>query len=137
MSPLVPAPRTTQYADADLTIYDVIDADADMAEEITEGVDDARAAADGCELLMTRLEALHAKILELGVPGVLEGMVARLMETTATVKAKAEAIAETLPRAAEAIAVAGANAAAIHRNPADVTRDQGHIRPAEREYHSE
>ncbi|MEU8967024.1 hypothetical protein AB0C89_35745, partial [Streptomyces sp. NPDC048491] len=127
----------TQYGDAELTVYDVIEADADMAEEITAGVDEAQAAADGCERLVTKLEALHAKVVELKVPGVLAGMVVRLMEKTGEVKAKAEAIAAALPRASEAISTAGTNAAAIHKNPADVTRDQGHTRPAEREYNME
>src|SRR5690606_31023460 len=133
-----PAKRPdTQYRDAELTIYDVIDADADTAEEITAGVDEARAAADGCERLVTKLEALHAKVVEMKVPGSLEGMVLRLIEKTGEVKAKAEAIAAALPRASEAIATAGSNAEAIHRRPADVTRDMGHTRPADREYNME
>ncbi|MGA5220908.1 hypothetical protein ACPCAE_33230 [Streptomyces cinereoruber] len=127
----------TQYRDAELTVYDVIDADADMAEEITAGVDEAIAAADGCERLVTKLEALHAKVVELKVPGVLEGMVLRLIEKTGEVKARADAIAAALPRASEAIATAGSNTEAIHRNPADVTRDMGHTRPAERDYNME
>jgi hypothetical protein len=127
----------TQYRDAELTVYDVIDADADMAEEITAGVDEALAAADGCERLVTRLEALHAKVVELKVPGVLEGMVLRLIEKTGEVKARADAIAAALPRASEAIATAGSNTEAKHRHPADVTRDMGHTRPAEREYNME
>jgi hypothetical protein len=136
----VPAPRpgaSTQYADSDLTIYDVIEADADMAEEITAGAEDAREAADGCEVLYTRLEALHARIVDLKVPGVLESWVMTLMEKAKNVQARAEAIAEKIPAAAEAIASAGSNAAAIHKNPADVTRDHGHAAPAEREYHNE
>lgn len=128
---------STQYRDAELTIYDVIDADADMAEEITAGVDDARATADGCERLMTRLETLHAKIVELKVPGSLEGRILQLMDKTQTVRGHALAIAEQLPIAAEAIAVAGGNAGARHRPLADVTRDMGHTRPAERDYHNE
>lgn len=136
--PSVPAPRmSTQYADADLTIHDVIEADADMAEEITAGVDEARATADGCERLLTKLEALHAEIVDLKVPGVLEGMFMRLMDKTLLVKAKAEAIAERLPAAAEAIQTAGSNAAARHKPLADAVKDAGHIRPAEREYHDE
>ncbi|WP_068929327.1 hypothetical protein [Planobispora rosea] len=127
---------STQYADAELTIHDVIDADADMAEEIAAGVDEARCAVDGCEVLLGRLEALHAEIVDLRVPGVLEGMVVSLMEKTATVKARAEAIAANLPAASEAIAVAGSNAEARHRPLADAVRDAGHIRPAEREYHT-
>lgn len=129
--------QNTQYRDAELTIYDVIEADADMAEEITEGVPEARAAADGCEQLLTKLEAVHAKIIELGVPGLLAGWMVRLMEKTGTVQARALAIAAQLPAAAEAISIAGSNAAARHQRPADVTRDQGHIRPAERDYHNE
>ncbi len=129
--------KATQYRDAELTVYDVIDADVDMAEEITEGVDEARAAAEGCDKLLAKLEALHAKILDLKVPGSLPGMVARLMEKTGTVKAKADAIADALPRASEAISTAGTNAESRHRHPADVTRDMGHTRPADRDYHNE
>lgn len=131
------ARMNTQYADAELTIFDVIDADADMAEEITDGVGEAQRTADGCELLLTRLEALHAKVVELKVPGVLEGMVVRLMEKTAVVRSRALAIADKLPAASEAIAVAGANAAARHRPLADAVRDAGHVRPAERDYHND
>ncbi|WP_433250431.1 hypothetical protein ACQPYK_04145 [Streptosporangium sp. CA-135522] len=137
-APIVSMPvRTTQYADADLTIYDVIEADADMAEEITDGVADARATADGCEQLMTRLEALYAEISDLKVPGVLLGMMALIMDKTQTVKARAEAIAANLPAAAEAVSVAGTNAAARHKGLADAVRDAGHTRPAERQYHDE
>ncbi|GAA1401530.1 hypothetical protein GCM10009639_43920 [Kitasatospora putterlickiae] len=127
----------TQYADADLTIYDVIEADADMAEEIMEGADDARRAAEGCERLLGHLEALHAKVVELKVPGVLEGMVAALIDHAGTVKARAEAVAETIPAASEAIATAGTNAAARHKPLADAVRDAGHTAPAERDYHNE
>ncbi|MGJ6967888.1 hypothetical protein ACSDR0_38865 [Streptosporangium sp. G11] len=137
-APIVSMPvRTTQYADADLTIYDVIEADADMAEEITDGVAEARATADGCERLMTRLEDLYAEISDLKVPGVLLGMMALIMDKTQTVKARAEAIAANLPAAAEAVSVAGANAAARHKGLADAVRDAGHTRPAERQYHDE
>jgi hypothetical protein len=134
----IPAPRAahgTQYADSDLTIYDVIEADADMAEEILAGADDAREAAEGCEKLLGRLEALHAKVLDLKVPGVLEGLVAGLIEKAEEVKAKADAVAEKIPTAAEAIAVAGTNAARRDKQVADTTRDMGHAAPAEREYH--
>ncbi|MFF3443671.1 hypothetical protein [Streptosporangium sp. NPDC002721] len=137
-APTVSMPaRTTQYADADLTIYDVIEADADMAEEITEGVTEARDTADGCEQLLTRLEEVYAGVRDLKVPGVLLGMMALLMDKTMTVKSRAEAIAANLPLAAEAISVAGTNAAARHQGLADAVRDAGHIRPAEREYHDE
>ncbi|MEU9083390.1 hypothetical protein [Streptomyces sp. NPDC048357] len=136
----VPVPTkapSTQYADSDLTIYDVIDSDADMAEEIMAGVDEARAAADGCETMMTRLEALHTKIVELKVPGVLEGWVLILAEKAVSVKAKAEALAEKLPAASESIRTAGENAERRHKPLADVTRDHGHAAPAERDYHVE
>ncbi|MEV8606009.1 hypothetical protein AB0465_39790 [Streptomyces griseoviridis] len=136
----VPVPTrapSTQYADSDLTIYDVIDSDADMAEEIMAGVDEANAAAEGCEKMMTKLEALHQKIVDLKVPGVLEGWVLILAEKAVSVKAKAEALAEKLPAASEAIATAGENAARRHKPLADVTRDHGHAAPAERDYHVE
>ncbi|MFD8937900.1 hypothetical protein ACFV0R_22075 [Streptomyces sp. NPDC059578] len=136
----VPVPTkapNTQYADSDLTIYDVIESDADMAEEIMAGVDEAHAAAAGCEQMMTRLEALHAKITDLKVPGVLEGWVMLLAEKAVSVKAKAEALAAKLPEASEAIAAAGQNAERRHRPLADVTRDHGHAAPAERDYHVE
>ncbi|MET8866555.1 hypothetical protein ABZW11_26755 [Nonomuraea sp. NPDC004580] len=139
MSPSVPAPRAgdTQYADADLTVHDVIEADADMADQITEGVDEARRTAEGCERLLTRLEMLRAEVIDLKVPGVLTGMFLRLIDKTLSVKAKAEAIAETLPVAAEAISIAGSNAEVRHKPLADAVKDAGHVRPAEREYHEE
>lgn len=127
--------RSTQYRDAELTIFDVTDADADMAEEILAGVDDARATARSCERLYSTLEELHAKVVELKVPGVLERLVLRLMEKTASVRARAISISVHLPAASEAISIAGDNAAARHRPLADVTRDMGHVRPAERPYH--
>lgn len=136
----VPVPAkapNTQYADSDLTIYDVIESDADMAEEIMAGVDEARAAAEGCDKMMTRLEALHTKIVELKVPGVLEGWVLILAEKAVSVKAKAEALAEKLPAASEAIRTAGENAERRHKPLADAVRDAGHAAPAERGYHVE
>jgi hypothetical protein len=133
-----PMPRpSTQYRDADLTIHDVLEADADMATQIGEGASGARATAEGCDRLLTKLEALHAKVVELKVPGALEGLVLLLMEKTATVKARAEAIAEHLPAASEAIATAGSNAEARHKPLADAVADAGHTRPAERDYHNE
>lgn len=136
----VPVPAkapNTQYADSDLTIYDVIESEADMAEEIMAGVDEARAAAEGCDKMMTRLEALHTKIVELKVPGVLEGWVLILAEKAVSVKAKAEALAEKLPAASEAIRTAGENAERRHKPLADAVRDAGHAAPAERGYHVE
>ena len=128
---------STQYRDADLTIHDVIEADADMAVQITEGVAQAAATAAGCEVLLTRLEALHAKVVELMVPGALEGLILLLIDKTTTVKAKADAIAAGLPAAAEAIGTAGTNAESRHRPLADAVADAGHVRPAERDYHNE
>lgn len=129
--------KTTQYSDSDLTVGDVIEADKDMGEEILAGAAVTRSTADGCDLLMTKLEALYAEVLRLKVPGILAGMVVRLMEKTATVKGKADAIASALPAASEAITVAGSNAESRHKPLADTTRDMGHIQPAERDYHNE
>jgi hypothetical protein len=134
MTGSMPRP-STQYRDADLTIHDVIEADADMAEQIGQGADQARAAAEGADRLITKLEALHAKVVELQVPGALEGLVLLLMDKAGEVRSRAEAIAERLPAAAEAIAVAGTNAEVRHRPLADAVADAGHVRPAEREYH--
>ncbi|MFE7854410.1 hypothetical protein [Streptomyces sp. NPDC057403] len=136
----VPVPSkapNTQYADSELTIFDVIESDADMAEEIMAGVDEARAAAEGCDKMMTKLEALHQKIVDLKVPGVLEGWVLILAEKAVSVKAKAEALAEKLPAASEAIRTAGENAERRHKPLADAVRDAGHTAPAERDYHVE
>ncbi|MET8545534.1 hypothetical protein ABZW03_33600 [Kitasatospora sp. NPDC004799] len=136
----IPLPRAahgTQFADAELTIYDVIEADADMGEEITQGAAEAKQAATDCEELAEQLETLHTKILALKVPGVLERMVVLLIEKTAKVKARAEAVAEKIPAAAEAITTAGDNAAARHKPLADAVRDAGHTAPAERDYHNE
>ncbi|MET9847896.1 hypothetical protein [Streptomyces ossamyceticus] len=136
----VPVPAkapNTQYADSELTIFDVIESDADMAEEIMAGVDEARAAAEGCDKMMTKLEALHQKIVDLKVPGVLEGWVLILAEKAVSVKAKAEALAEKLPAASEAIRTAGENAERRHKPLADAVRDAGHTAPAERDYHVE
>ncbi|MET8698250.1 hypothetical protein ABZW10_05155 [Kitasatospora sp. NPDC004723] len=136
----IPAPRTargTQYADSDLTIYDVIEADADMGEEIAQGAEEAKETVKGCDLLTGRLEALHAKVVELRVPGVLERLVVGLIDKTGRVKSRAEAIAEKIPAAAEAITTAGDNAADRHKGLADAVRDAGHTAPAERDYHNE
>jgi hypothetical protein len=126
---------STQYTDADLTIHDVIDADHDMSTQIGDGVAEALSAAHGCERLYTRLESLRAEVIELQVPGALEGMLAALMERSQQVRSAALAIAVQLPAASEAISVAGSNAAARHKPLADAVRDAGHIRPAERQYH--
>ncbi|MCI3276278.1 hypothetical protein [Streptomyces cylindrosporus] len=135
---LMTAPvKRTQYTDSDLTVYDVIESDADMAQEILAGADHARLAAEKCEAMSDRLEALYSKILDLKVPGLLAGMVVRLIEKAETVKNRAEAVAETLPRASEAIAAAGQKAAAEDKHVADAVKDAGHVAPAKREYHEE
>ncbi|MFG2694826.1 hypothetical protein [Kitasatospora sp. NPDC048407] len=136
----IPLPRAahgTQYNDAELTIYDVIEADADMGEEILQGAAEAKQAACDCEELTEHLERLHAKILELKVPGILAGAVVRLMEKAGMVQARAEAVAEKIPAASEAIIAAGNNAADRHKGLADAVRDAGHTAPAERDYHNE
>jgi hypothetical protein len=84
-----------------------------------------------------RLESLHAEIVDLKVPGWLEAIWSRLVDKALHVKACAEGLADALPAASEAISVAAANAAARDLGVADTTRDYGHIRPAEREYHDE
>lgn len=129
----------TQYTadDAELTIHDVIEADADMAEQILAGVAEAQNTVDGCDLLFKWLESLRARVVELRVPGSLEGELLNLMDQTSTVRSSAAAILEGLPGAAEAIATAGSNAESRHRPLADAVRDAGHARPAERDYHNE
>ncbi|MGW2161831.1 hypothetical protein [Nonomuraea sp. NPDC001699] len=123
--------------DAELTIRDVIEAATDAAEEITQGVEAARATAIGAERMAGRLEALHAEIADLKVPGWLAAIWGHLVDKALHVKACAEGLAETLPAASEAISTAAGNAAARDLGVADTTRDHGHIRPAEREYHDE
>ncbi|MDW6061381.1 hypothetical protein SAZ11_29370 [Streptomyces sp. FXJ1.4098] len=66
-----PAVRTTQFTDAELTVYDVIDSDEDMAEEIMAGADYTKVVADRCEQLTSTLEALRAELIGKKVPGVL------------------------------------------------------------------
>lgn len=124
-------------ADSDLTIYDLIDADADAAREILDRIDEANAVAGSTEGMYHHLENLKAKIHELKVPGLLVGYVNRLMEKCGEVRASAQALAAALPGASETISTAGDNAAARHKNLADVTRDMGHAAPAEAEYHKE
>jgi hypothetical protein len=126
-----------QFRDAELTIRDVLEAGEEMAEEILAGVDTAQRSAAMCETLAARLEALHAELCELEVPGILIPNVAVLLDKAEDVRGKALAIAEGLPLASEAMRVASANAAVRHQPTADMTRDMGHIKPAERPYHEE
>lgn len=127
----------TQFRDAELTIRDVIEAGEETAEEILAGADTAQRSAAMCEMLAARLEALHAELCELEVPGILIPNVAVLLDKAQDVRGKALAIAEGLPLASEAMKVASANAAVRHQPTADMTRDMGHIKPAERPYHEE
>lgn len=129
--------RNTQYRDAELTIYDVIEADQVIADEITDGVAEANAAAAGCEALVSRLEALRVKVIELQVPGSLESGILMLIDLALRVREDARDIAARLPLAAEAIKVAGSNAELRHLGLAEAVRDAGHVRPAERDYHDE
>ncbi|MFC9219742.1 hypothetical protein ACFT8W_02810 [Streptomyces hygroscopicus] len=132
-----PAVRTTQFTDAELTVYDVIDSDEDMAEEILAGAEHAQAVADRCEQLTSALEDLRAELIAKKVPGVLIGWTARLIERAGVVQDKAEGLAAALPRASEAITAAGQRAAAADKHRADAVKDAGHVAPAEREYHQE
>ncbi|MFF4346781.1 hypothetical protein [Streptomyces sp. NPDC001530] len=139
VSPSAPPPVLLHQpsADSELTIYDLIEADADAASEILARVDEAQQVAVATEVMDERLEVLAMKIQELKIPGLLLGRVNRLMEKSAEVRAAAQALAAALPGSSEAIAVAGANAAARHKPLADVTADMGHAAPAEAEYHQE
>lgn len=134
----VPARRSAHVrGGSDLTIHGLVAADADMATEIAAGADEARLTALGCQQMLTRLEALAARIAELNVPGSLPGYVASLMDQASLVRADALAVASNLPRAAEAIASAGANARARHMPLAQAVVDAGLSAPAERDYHVE
>ncbi|KUL64781.1 hypothetical protein ADL28_08840 [Streptomyces violaceusniger] len=132
-----PAVRTTQFTDAELTVYDVIDSDEDMAEEILAGAEHAKAVADRCEDLASALESLRAELIDKKVPGVLIGWMAKLIERAQVVQGKAEGLAAALPRASEAITSAGQRAAEADKHRADAVKDAGHVAPAEREYHQE
>ena len=132
-----PAVRDVQFTDADLTVYDVIESDQDQAKEILAGAEHAKLVADRCQHLVSALEALHAELVAKSVPGLLIGWCARLIERAGTVEAKADGLAQGLPRASEAIAHAGQVAADYDKHPADVVRDMGHTAPADASYHQE
>ncbi len=127
----------TQFTDSDLTVYDVIDADQDMAEEIMAGAEHALLVADRCQRLQAALEGLRASLIAKSVPGVFVGWCTRLIERAGVVEDKAVAVARGLPRASEAIAHAGAVAAEHDKPVADVVRDMGHTAPADTSYHQE
>lgn len=135
MPALPPAPTTS--VDSDLTITDLIDADADAAVEILDRVDEAHTVATACERLVQHLEELKMRIIELAIPGSLADNANRLLDQAATVRSHADALTSALPRASEAIQAAGTNAATRHRQLSDTTRDQGHAAPAHAEYHKE
>lgn len=141
-SPIVMGPAAaigdvgdTQFVDADLTVYDLIDSDEDMGEQILQGVDHMRLVASKLEGLKTGLENLYATCLQKKVPGVLVKWCIRLMERATSVQDKAEALAASLPRASEAILAARDVAVEADKRRADAVKDAGHVAPAEREYH--
>ncbi|MER5417883.1 hypothetical protein [Streptomyces virginiae] len=135
-SPGIPV-RDTQFTDSDLTVYDVIEADEDQAEEIMAGAEHARLVADRCDRLAGAIEEMRAELLAKHVPGVFVGWCTRLIERAGVVESKAQAVAGGLPRAAEAIAHAGQLAAAFDKPAADKVRDMGHTAPADASYHKE
>ncbi|MGP3950971.1 hypothetical protein [Streptomyces sp. 7N604] len=142
-SPIVMGPAAavgevgdTQFVDADLTVYDLIDSDEDMGEQILQGVDHMRVVASKCEGLRAGLENLYATCLEKKVPGVLVKWCIRLIERAGSVMDKAEALAASLPRASEAILAARDVAVEADKRRADAVKDAGHVAPAEREYHN-
>lgn len=130
-------PSLSAHDDAEVTIHDVIAADADMAEQISDVISEAERIGDACTRLIGNLETLHAQIVNLRVPGTLAAQVMGLIDQTTVVRARAAAMADLLPMASEAIRTAGSNAAARHKPLADAVRDAGHARPAEREYHND
>src|SRR5690606_10356947 len=133
---LMPTVSVPQYDDPELTIYDLLEADQDAAEEINAGALEAIDTAIACERLVTRLETLIAKAEDLEVPGRLIDDLRRLIDQAQTVRAHAMALANRLPAAAEAVRAA-AGAAEAHKPTADITRDYGHNRPAKAEYHDD
>jgi hypothetical protein len=120
---------------SELTIYDLLDADEDAAEEIVARVDTAREDAKAARALVGHMEDLKATIVHYKIPGALYRYACRLQEKAAVLAADADALAKSLPAASEAISAAGKNAAARHKALADTTRDHGHAAPAETEYH--
>lgn len=137
-SPAVQGVENVQYADdSELTVYDVIESDEDMAQQIMAGADHARIVRDRCQDLVSSLESLYFELVDRKVPGALSGWCARLIEKAHIVESKAEGLAAGLPRASEAIAHAGQVAADYDKQPADITADMGHSAPAEAEYHQE
>jgi hypothetical protein len=120
---------------SELTIYDLLDADEDAAEEIVARVDTAREDAKAARALVGHMEGLKATCIQYKIPGALYRYACRLQEKAGALAADADALAKALPAASEAISAAGKNAAARHKPLADTTRDHGHAAPAETEYH--
>ncbi|MEJ8632068.1 hypothetical protein [Streptomyces sp. MS2.AVA.5] len=125
----------TQFVDADLTVYDLIESDEEMGEQILQGVDHMNLVASKCEGLKSGLESLYAMCIEKKVPGVLVKWCIRLMERAGSVQDKAEALRDSLPRASEAILSARDIAVEADKLRADRVKEAGHVAPAEREYH--
>ncbi|MDX3523715.1 hypothetical protein [Streptomyces scabiei] len=125
----------TQFVDADLTVYDLIESDEEMGEQILQGVDHMNLVAAKCEGLKSGLESLYAMCIEKKVPGVLVKWTIRLMERAGSVQDKAEALRDSLPRASEAILAARDTAIEADKLRADRVKEAGHVAPAEREYH--
>jgi len=125
----------TQFVDAELTVYDLIESDEEMSEQILQGVDHMNLVAAKCEGLKSGLESLYAMCIEKKVPGVLVKWCIRLMERAGSVQDKAEALRDSLPRASEAILVARDTAVEADKLRADRVKEAGHVAPAEREYH--
>jgi hypothetical protein len=125
----------TQFVDAELTVYDLIESDEEMSEQILLGVDHMHLVAAKCEGLKSGLESLYAMCIEKKVPGVLVKWCIRLMDRAGSVQDKAEALRDSLPRASEAILVARDTAIAADKLRADRVKEAGHVAPAEREYH--
>ena len=125
----------TQFVDAELTVYDLIESDEEMGEQILQGVDHMNLVAAKCEGLKSGLESLYAMCIEKKVPGVLVMWCIRLMERAGSVQDKAEALRDSLPRASEAILTARDTAVEADKLRADRVKEAGHVAPAEREYH--
>ncbi|MFI9311368.1 hypothetical protein [Streptomyces triculaminicus] len=125
----------TQFVDADLTVYDLIESDEEMGEQILQGVDHMNLVAAKCEGLKSGLESLYAMCIGKKVPGVLVKWCIRLMERAGSVQDKAEALRDSLPRASEAILTARDTAIEADKLRADRVKEAGHVAPAEREYH--
>ncbi|WP_030200662.1 hypothetical protein [Streptomyces sp. NRRL S-87] len=130
-------PVAYDFGDTDLTIYDLIENDADIAVEVLARVEEARHDAVAAQKLYTHLAKLLVEINRLKIPGSLRRHALRLMENATEIRKNALALEKALPQASESIATAGKQAAWRHQELADLTRDHGHAAPAERDYHQE